>query len=179
MDNDIVTTARSCPTCAKQLPSDPQKPSLPHQKASRPFEFIHTDLGCHNSRDYLILGDQFSGWPHVVLFLDKNTFYRKVVDAVSSFFSFGDGASVKFWSDGVTQFTAEEFNSFLRHWDITHGTSSAGYRQSNGYAEVAVKSMKKLIHGSWTAGSFDINKFSKAFSFTATRRCPEEHLPLS
>ncbi len=161
MDSEIITAARACPTCTEHLPSHPPEPLLPHQKASRPFEFIHADLGCHNGRDFLILADQFSGWPHVVPFPDKNTSACKVVDAVHSFFSFDAGAPIKFWSDGGPHFTADEFQSFLREWGISHGTSSAGYPQSNGFAEVSVKSMKKLIRGSWSAGSFDMDQFSK------------------
>jgi hypothetical protein len=161
MDSEIITAARACPTCTEHLPSHPPEPLLPHQKASRPFEFIHADLGCHNGRDFLIIADQFSGWPHVVPFPDKNTSARKVVDALRSFFAFGAGAPIKFWSDGGPQFTADEFQSFLREWGISYGTSSAGYPQSNGFAEVSVKSMKKLIRGSWSAGSFDMDQFSK------------------
>ncbi|XP_032778719.2 uncharacterized protein K02A2.6-like [Daphnia magna] len=161
MDNDVVTAARTCHTCTEYLPSHPPEPLLPHARASRPFEFIHADLGCHNDRDFLILADHFSGWPHVVPFLDKNTSARKIVDAIRSFLSFGAGAPVKFWSDGGPQFASDEFNTFLRDWGISHGVSSAGYSQSNGFAEVSVKSMKKLIRGSWTAGSFNIDEFSK------------------
>ena len=148
-------------TCTEYLPSHPPEPLLSHARASRPFEFIHADLGCNKGCDFLILADHFSGWRHVVPFPDKNTSARKIVDAFRSFFSFGAGAPVKFWSDGGPQFTFDEFYMFLRDWGINHGVSSAGYSQSNGFAEVSVKSMKKLIRGSWTAGSFNIDEFSK------------------
>lgn len=86
MDNHIVTVARTCPPCAEYLPSHPPEPLLPHQKASRIFEFIHADFDSHNGRDFLILAYQFSGWPQVFPFSDKNTSARKAVDAVRSFF---------------------------------------------------------------------------------------------
>ena len=107
MDNDIVTAARTCRTCMDYLPSHPPEPLLPHARASRPFEFIHADLGCHNGRDFLILADHFSGWPHVMPFSDKNTTALKIVDALRSFFFFGAGAPVKFWSLGGPQFTSD------------------------------------------------------------------------
>jgi hypothetical protein len=69
---------------------------------------------------------------------------------------------VKLWSDGGPQFKSDEFLSFLRDWDISNGRSSPHHPQSNGYAESAVKSMKKLIAGSWSSGSFDPDKFGKA-----------------
>ena len=147
MDNDIVTAARTCRTCTEYLPSHQPEPLLPHARSSRPFEFIHADLGCHNGRDFLIFADHFSGWPHVVPFPDKNTTARKIVGAIRSFFSFDAGAPVKFWSDGDPQFTSDGFNKLMRDWSISHGVSSAGYSQSNGFAEVSVKNMKKLIRG--------------------------------
>jgi hypothetical protein len=149
----------NCHTCTKYLPSYPPEPLLPHQKAPRPFEFVHAYLGCHNGRDFLILADQFSGWPHVVPFPDRNTSARKVVDAARSCFYFGAGAPI--WSDGGPQFTADEFQSFHRVLDISRGTSSTRYPQSIGFEEVSVKSMAKLIRRSWSAGSFDMDQFSK------------------
>ncbi|KZS02809.1 Uncharacterized protein APZ42_034613 [Daphnia magna] len=74
----------------------------------------------------------------------------------------GAGAPVKLWSDGGPQFKSDEFISFLRDWDISIGRSSPHHPQSNGYVESAVKSMKKLIAGSWSLGSFDPDKFVKA-----------------
>ncbi len=69
---------------------------------------------------------------------------------------------VKFWTDNGPQFASAEFKSFLANWGIPHGTSSPHYPQSNGLAEAAVKSMKKLIAGAWRCGSFDRDEFSKA-----------------
>lgn len=65
------------------------------------------------------------------------------------------------WSDNGPQFAADEFAKFLGTWGIAHGTSSPHYAQSNGTAEAAIKQVKKLIAGSWTAGSFDADKFGK------------------
>ena len=55
----------------------------------------------------------------------------------------------------VLQFTSVEFKTFLRNWHIIPGNSPPYYSRSNGRAESAVNSMKKLIKGSWTAGTFD------------------------
>jgi transposase InsO family protein len=69
---------------------------------------------------------------------------------------------VKLWLDGGPQFKSDEFLAFLRDWDISNGRSSPHHSQFNGYAESTVKSMKKLIAGSWSSGSFDLDKFGKA-----------------
>jgi hypothetical protein len=45
---------------------------------------------------------------------------------------------------------------------VALGVSSPHFHQSNGVAEAGVKSMKKLIAGSFTSNSFDINKFGQS-----------------
>jgi hypothetical protein len=70
-------------------------------------------LGCHNGRDFLILAYHNSGWPPFVPFLDKNTSACKIVDAVRSYFSFGAGMPVKFWSDSGPQFTSDQPRHFI------------------------------------------------------------------
>ena len=48
-------------------------------------------------------------------------------------------------SDGGPQFIAHEFETFLRNWGIHHRRSSVEYPQSNGRAEVGVKTAKRII----------------------------------
>ena len=38
-------------------------------------------------------------------------------------------------SDNAANYTCQEFQDFLKNWDITHITSSPRYPQSNGFAE--------------------------------------------
>ena len=162
MDIDITNAARSCQSCTEKLPSLPREPLIQHQAATRPFEQLHSDLATINGRDFLIIADQYSGWPDVIPFPNKNTTARRVVDAVREFFIRGPGAPVKFWSDNGPQFNAVEFKDFARDWGISIGNSAPHYPQSNGFAEAAISSMKKLIAGSWRKGSFDVNQFAKS-----------------
>lgn len=99
-------------------------PLLPHAPESRPFEFVFADLGTNRGRDFLIVADQFSGWPQVYLFPDTNTSASRVIDALRSFFTCGAGAPVKLWSDGGPQFKSDEYLAFLCEWDICHSRSS-------------------------------------------------------
>ena len=48
-------------------------------------------------------------------------------------------------SDGGTEFTSAETQAFLKTWQVKHRLSSAHFPQSNGRAEVAVKSAKRLL----------------------------------
>ena len=161
MDVDVANATRSCEECTKRLPSHPPEPLRPHEPASRPFEQLHADLGEIKGRHLLVIVDQFSGWPHVVTFPDKNTTARRTIDAVRKFFS-NVGAPVKFWSDNGSNFGAAEFKKFLADWGVTPGWSSPGYAQSNGRAEAEIQSMKKIIEGCWTGRTLDENKLAKS-----------------
>ena len=128
--------------------------------ASKPSRRIYSqqvDSLNRSTRIYV----QFSGWPHVVPFSDSNTSARGIIEAMRQFFS-NIGVPIKLWSDNGPQFAAAELKKFLKDWDIIGGTSSPHYAQSNGRAEVEVKTIKKLINGCSTSGSFDPDKFAKA-----------------
>jgi transposase InsO family protein len=89
---------------------------IQHQAITRPFEQLHSDFAIINGRDFLIIADQYSGWPDVIPFPNKNTTARRVVDAVREFFIRCPGAPVKFWSDNGPQFNAVEFKDFAIDW---------------------------------------------------------------
>jgi hypothetical protein len=52
-----------------------------------------------NGRDFLIIANQYSGWPDVIPFPNKNTTACRDVDALREYFIRGPRAPVKFWSD--------------------------------------------------------------------------------
>ena len=72
------------------------------------------------------------------------------------------GAPVTFWSDNGPQFASTEFKTFLTDWGVSAVMSSPYYAASNGRAEAEIKTMKSLIEGPWTSGTFNIDKFAKS-----------------
>ena len=54
--------------------------------------------------------------------------------------------------DNGPQFTSEHFKNYKRKWDFEHSTSSPAYPQSNGKAESAVKTAKRLIRKAYHSG---------------------------
>ena len=48
-------------------------------------------------------------------------------------------------SDGGTQFTSQEFQDFMRRWDIQHRITSPTNAQSNGQAEQFVQTIKNSL----------------------------------
>jgi hypothetical protein len=115
---DITNPAKSCQSCTQKHPSLPREPLIQHQAATGLFEQLHFDLDTINGRDFLIISDQYSGWPDVIPFSNKNTTARRVVDGVREFFIRGPRAPVKFWNDNEHQINAVEFKDFARDWGI-------------------------------------------------------------
>ena len=73
------------------------------------------------------------------------------------------GVSEELSTDGGPQFTAEAFQQFLRLWGVDHRLSSAIYPQSNGRAEVAVKTAKRIIHNNHSPdGGLNTDKAARA-----------------
>ena len=57
---------------------------------------------------------------------------------------------------------SHSFQTFAKEWGFQHITSSPTYPQSNGKAESAVKSMKKIIEGAWVRHRLDKDRLARA-----------------
>lgn len=161
MDIDIANAAATCETCTSLLPSLPAETLQPYEPATRPFEFLHADLGEVDGRHFQVIVDQFNDWPSVTLFPDRKTTAHRLINAFRSFFMNTGGAPVKIYSDN-SPFQATELQSFHREWGVSWGSSSPHFYRSNGRAEAGIKSMKKLVIGSTTGGRPDLDKLAKA-----------------
>ena len=68
-----------------------------------------------------------------------------------------------FSTDGGQPFTSTAFQEFLQTWGVKHRRSSVAYPQSNGRAELAVKTAKRIVNGNTdTQGSLDNDKAARA-----------------
>ena len=107
---------------------------------------------------YLVIIDRYSGWPSVFHFKPGQTTAACLLAVLrNEFATFGIPEEVS--SDGGPQFESEAFRTFLRQWGVRFRLSSVEYAQSNGRAEVGVKSMKRLIHNNISSnGSLNNNK---------------------
>ena len=81
-------------------------------------------------------------------------------------------------SDGGPQFIAHSFQQFLKKWDVYHKKSSAGYAQSNGRAEAAVKTAKRILSDN-IASDGSINNDNVAKAMLQYRNTPLPFLNLS
>ncbi|XP_022784754.1 uncharacterized protein LOC111325247 [Stylophora pistillata] len=139
-------------------------PPLPSTPPLSPFESVFADFfhfsGCH----YLVVGDRLSGWVEVLSSTAGTTLAGSagVVRHLRSFFAtFGVPEEIS--SDGGPEFTAKNTQDFLRLWRVRHRVSSASFPQSNGRAEVAVKTAKRLLmSNTGPTGSLDHDRFLRA-----------------
>ena len=74
-------------------------------------------------------------------------------------------------TDGGPQFIAHRFKNFLQQWGVQHRISSVGYAQSNGRAEVGVKSCKHFIRDN-AARDGTLNTNSVATAILQYRNTP-------
>ena len=144
MNKHIDDKARSCPTCIERSPSKRPEPTKPRSPAQYPFQILHADLAQYGGVQFLIVIDQFSGWP-TVRRLGRDAPTSKIIEEFMKI-SEQFGLPETIFSDGGPQFTSKEFEDFVKVLKIDHDTSSPHYPQSNGIAENGVKAMKRLLH---------------------------------
>jgi len=164
MTNDIRQTRLSCRDCNRNAPSQVAPPPMPSIPPSTPFESIFADFFDYAGRHYLVIGDRLSGWVEV-LGATSGTDYagaNGLIRHLRAFFA-TFGVPEELSSDGGPEFSSGATESFLRTWGIKHRISSAYFPQSNGRAEVAVKTAKRLLMSSTgPTGNLNHDKFLQA-----------------
>ena len=115
---------------------------MSHDVPDRPWAKVSTDLFSIGEDQYLVTVCYTSNFWEVDL-LD-NTEARTVIKKLKSHFA-RYGIPDQVISDNGPQFSCSAFATFAKDWDFEHLTSSPGHSQSNGQAESAVKTAKKLI----------------------------------
>ena len=82
------------------------------------------------------------GWVEVALMSSGKA--KNICDTMRIWFcTYGTPKEIS--SNGGPLFEAQEYNTFLKNWGIWKCTSSAYYPQSNGCAELAVKTAKQIL----------------------------------
>ena len=146
MSKDIKKTRESCADCNRNAPSQAATTPIPPPPPTTPFESVFADFFDYGGHHYLAVGDRLSGW--VEVFGSKaGTTYAGATGLIrhlrSFFATFGVPAELS--SNGGPEFVAGSTETFLRTWGVKHRISSAYFPQSNGRAEVAVKTAKRLL----------------------------------
>ena len=161
---DIELERLSCSLCTKITPQPKLPPVEPHVP-STPFEAIVADYFKHEGFYYLVVADRPTGWPEIYrirIGTDEAGARGLLVLLKRYFGSFG--VPVEISTDGGPEFKAHQTQNFLSRWGIHCCMLHVAYHsQSNSRAEVAVKSMKRLLGESLDSnGSLDTAKFLQA-----------------
>ncbi|CAM1294288.1 Uncharacterised protein r2_g366 [Pycnogonum litorale] len=120
-----------------------QFPERLHTTLTRelPWEEIGTDLFEFNSKTYLLTIDYLSKFIEVDL-LTEATSKRTIKALKKQFTSHGIPTTIR--SDNGPQYSSSIFTKFCDSWGISHITSSPHSPQSNGEAERAVQTIKRM-----------------------------------
>ena len=164
ISEDIRQKRASCVECNINAPSQAPLPSSPATPPSTPFQKVFADYFDFAGHHYLVIGDRLSGWPEIFSAPKGSGLAgsKGLVACLRSFFSIF-GVPEELSSDGGPEFSANDTQTFLARWGIHHRKSSAYHPQSNGRAEVAVKSAKRLLRSNIDAsGSLNSDKFLRA-----------------
>ena len=138
---DIHRLVMDCYTCTKQRyqPPEPLQPTTPPE---RPWQRIAADLCQVGQQQYLVVVDYLSRYLEVIAMSATTT--QHVIKALRRIFA-THGNPDELVTDNGPQFASDDFAQFNTTRNIAHRTSSPYHAQSNGAAERAVQTAKKLI----------------------------------
>ena len=129
-----------------------------------PFKAVFADFFSHGGHQHLVVGVSLSGWVEVFSSSAGTTLAGAagLIWHLHSFFA-TFGAPEELSSDGGPEFHVGSTEAFLKLWGIRHCVSYAYFPQSNGRAEVAVKTAKQLLRSNiGRTGSLDDDHFVRA-----------------
>ena len=140
INRDIKDLISNCELCLNLRPSQHEE-ILTHPKANYPMESVSLDLFEHGGDDYLVMCDRYSNfiWSQKL----KKTNTTTVTTLLTKWFhDFGYPKTIM--SDNGPQFRGE-FQEYCKTNQISFITSSPYNHRSNGLAESAVKTAKRLL----------------------------------
>ena len=175
LEAQLRQTRAQCKACNRTAPSQPREPLAEPALPQFPFQHTVADLCDISGNKYLVFADRYTGWVEAALMPDPNA--RKVWNRLRTWFC-TYGAPAELASDGGPPFQSLEYHQFLKDWGISQRLSSAYYPQSNGRAESAVKTAKRiLLDNTDSSGRLDYDHTARAFMMY--RNTPVQDIGLS
>ena len=157
--NDIARIRDQCTHCHRMAKSNPMQPPSDLTLPDYPFQMISSDYFTYNSKEYVVIVDRYSNWPMV--YRSESGAEGLIKRLRETFVTFGIPEELT--SDGGPQFKAGKTQDFLNAWGVRHRISSVANPHANCRAELAVKTVKRMLMDNITAtGSLDVDKFQRA-----------------
>lgn len=136
---DLVT---KCPVCLPTRPTQRKEPLVTTELPSRPWQKIAADICEYDKQHYLVVIDYFSRYLEIAHLPDLSS--QTTCARLKNIFARW-GCPQELYTDNAGQFVSREFKTFADTYDFAHHTSSPHYPQSNGEAERAVQTAKKIL----------------------------------
>ena len=175
LEANLRQTRAQCRACNAVAPSNPREPICDPPNPQFPFQHTVVDFCDIRGNKYLVFADRYTGWVEVVLMKDPTT--NRVCDQLRAWFC-TYGAPDELSSDGGPPFQSHEYAQFLSNWGIHQRLSSAYFAQSNGRAELAVKTAKRILMNN-TDSAGRLNHDSTARAFLNHRNTPVQDVGIS
>lgn len=164
ISHDIERERQLCRACNRNSPSQPRSEPTPPIFPTTPFEAVVSDFFEFKGMNYLVIADRLSAWTECYRTKagTDESGSRGLILLLKRFFgTFGVPRELS--SDGGKEFVADATQEFLIRWGVQFRLSAAYNPQSNGRAELAVKSTKRLIEDNvGPDGELDTDKFLRA-----------------
>ncbi|KAJ8711148.1 hypothetical protein PYW07_008390 [Mythimna separata] len=143
LDEAVERMCRACELCAAQADAPPRQAPCMWPWPNRAWSRLHLDfMGPIFGKTYLITVDATSKW--VEVFNMTSTTAGAVIDKLCELFS-KFGLPKQIVSDNGPPFTSTEFHNFASNHGIEHIFTAPYHPASNGLAENAVKTFKRVI----------------------------------
>ena len=160
LDRDVTNIVSACSRCRQLAASHANEPMWQeNDQPSRVFESVSADYFHVAGRTYLVYADRLSGWPYITI-CPRTASAEHLTRELRAMFS-QTGVPTVLRTDGGPQFTSGTLRRFLSRWEVRHEVSSPRYPRSNGHAEAAVKTAKKLIITASSNGRLDEEQLSR------------------
>ena len=149
MAQDIEKKVEMCGTCQQMQPQNQREPLQSHEIPDLPWLKLGTDIFELHGQSYLVIVDYLTKYPEVLNLPDKTA--HSVIQKMKSVFA-RHGIPKEVVSDHVP-FASYEMQKFAAEWGIKLTHSSPGFPQSNGLAEITVKTVKRALKKAATTGT--------------------------
>ena len=160
IDRDICNVVSSCQSCRQLAASHANEPLwVEDDLPTRVFESVSADYFHVAGRTFLVYVDRLSGWPYVTVY-PQTASANRLVKQLRQLFS-QTGVPVTLRTDGGPQFGSSTVRRFLDRWGVCHELSSPRYPRSNGHAEAAVKTVKKIVVAASASGRLDDDQLDR------------------
>lgn len=154
LDEAVEAMCRACTVCAAVADAPQHHVPQPWPWPQRPWTRLHADfLGPIGGTTYLVVVDAFSKW--IEISKVNSTSAKCLIDKLRDMWA-RFGIPKQMVSDNGPPFSSAEFAAFLKDNGVDHVFSAPYHPSSNGAAENAVRTCKRVIKKAIVQG-LDIN----------------------